>query len=70
MKQITYAEAFEELQNIVMEMEEGEIGIDELSEKVKRAAELIGICKKKLHNAEEDVKNILKDLEEPSDEPT
>ncbi len=70
MKQITYTEAFEELQNIVMEMEEGEIGIDELSEKVKRAAELIGICKKKLHHAEEDVKSILKDLEEPSDEPT
>lgn len=69
MKQITYTEAFEELQNIVMKMEEGEIGIDELSEKVKRASELIGICKKKLHHAEEDVKNILKDLEEPGDEP-
>ena len=68
MKDINYSEAFAELQKIVSDMEEGEIGIDELSEKVKRAATLIAICKKKLHHTEEDVKNILKELEEPGNE--
>lgn len=58
-----YAEAFDELQRIVSEIEEGQISVDELSEKVKRAALLIKICKAKLTSTEEDVNKILKDLE-------
>jgi exodeoxyribonuclease VII small subunit len=58
-----YAEAYEELQRIVSEIENGEISVDELSEKVKRATELIRICKLKLSTTEEDVNKILKDLE-------
>lgn len=61
----TYTEAFEELQVIVASMEDGEVGVDELAEKVKRAVALIAICKEKLFQTEEDVKQILKDLEEP-----
>lgn len=60
---ISYTEAFEELQQIVNEIEEGEISVDELSEKVKRAAYLINICKTKLSSTEEDVNRILKELE-------
>jgi exodeoxyribonuclease VII small subunit len=59
----TYTEAFEELQQIVSQIEEGHISVDELSEKVKRAAYLIDICKKKLTSTEEDVNKILKDLD-------
>ena len=59
-----YAAAFEELQQIVGDIEGGEISVDELSSKVKRAAELIKICKKKLSSTEEDVNAILKELEE------
>jgi len=58
-----YTAAFEELQHIVSEIENGEISVDELSEKVKRATELIRICKLKLTSTEEDVTKILKDLE-------
>ena len=61
--QPTYAQAFEELQRIVSEIEEGQISVDELSEKVKRAAQLISICKIKLNTTEEDVNRILKDLD-------
>ena len=60
-----YSEAFEELQAIVTEIESGEISVDELSDKVKRAAELIKICKAKLSTTEEDVNRILKDMETP-----
>jgi len=59
-----YTEAFEELQQIVTEIEDGAISVDELSEKVKRATHLIRICKLKLTTTEEDVNKILKDLEE------
>ncbi len=59
-----YNDAFEELQQIVTDIEEGDISVDELSEKVKRAATLIKICKKKLSSTEADVNAILKDLEE------
>ncbi|HKZ37681.1 MAG TPA: exodeoxyribonuclease VII small subunit [Chryseolinea sp.] len=58
-----YSEAFDELQRIVSEIENGEISVDELSEKVKRATHLIRICKLKLTSTEEDVSKILKDLE-------
>jgi exodeoxyribonuclease VII small subunit len=61
--EIKYTEAFEELQQIVSDMEDGEITVDELSIKVKRAAELIKICKNKLTATEEDVNLILKELE-------
>jgi exodeoxyribonuclease VII small subunit len=63
-----YTEAFEELQRIVAEIETGQISVDELSQKVKRATELIRVCKLKLTTTEEDVTKILKDLEVPSSE--
>lgn len=62
-----YSVAFEELQTIVAEIEAGQISVDELSEKVKRAAVLIKICKSKLTSTEEDVAKILRDLESPGD---
>jgi exodeoxyribonuclease VII small subunit len=63
-EKITYQAAFEELQQIVTDIEEGEISVDELSEKVKRAAQLIKICKAKLTQTEASVDQILKELEE------
>jgi exodeoxyribonuclease VII small subunit len=62
-----YQEAFIELQAIVSEIEQGEISVDQLSEKVKRASFLIGICKAKLTRTEEDVNKILKDLDDTKD---
>lgn len=66
-KQLSYTRAFEELQKIVREIEEGKISIDELSAKVKRASELIKICKTKLTATETDVSRILQELEEQSE---
>ena len=62
-EKVNYTQAFEELQGIVSEIELGEISVDELSEKVKRAALLIKICKSKLATTEEDVSKILKELD-------
>ena len=65
---IKYTEAFDELQQIVSEIESGEISVDELSEKVKRAAFLIKICKTKLTTTQEDVNKILKELDDADPE--
>jgi len=59
----TYTEAFEELQGIVSEIEQGKISVDELLEKVKKATQLIKICRAKLTTTEEDITTILKELE-------
>lgn len=61
--ELKYTDAFEELQQIVSDLEDGEISVDELSLKIKRASELIKLCKKKLVSTEEDVNQILKELE-------
>lgn len=63
-KKISYSEAFEELQQIVDEIESGETEVDVLSAKVKRAVELIKICKKVLRSTETDIEQVLDDLEE------
>lgn len=60
---LTYQQAFEELQQIVTDLEVGEVNVDELSVKVKRATKLIAVCKAKLTETEEDVHRILKDLD-------
>jgi len=56
-----YKDAFTELQGILTEIEKGEISVDELSEKVKRATALIKLCKLKLTTAEVDVNALLKE---------
>jgi exodeoxyribonuclease VII small subunit len=62
-EEMNYTNAFEELQEIVTEIEQGEISVDELSAKVKRATALIKFCKLKLTTTEEDVNKILKELD-------
>lgn len=58
----TYEAAFNELQELIREIENGEISVDQLSEKVKRASVLIQLCKDKLRATELDVEKILEDL--------
>ena len=60
---ITYAEAMEEIESILAQLNDEKIDIDTLAGKVKRAGELIKLCRTKLRKAEEDVEKILKDGE-------
>jgi exodeoxyribonuclease VII small subunit len=63
-EKLSYEEAHQELEEIVNQIEDGEIGIDELSVKIKRASYLLKFCKSKLISTQQDVEEILKDLEE------
>ncbi|NJY62885.1 exodeoxyribonuclease VII small subunit [Salinimicrobium sp. CDJ15-81-2] len=60
---ISYTDAFAELQQIVVDLENSEIGIDALDAKVKRASILLKVCKEKLYKTEQNVLETLKDLE-------
>jgi len=66
-KSINYTDAYNELIEIVQEIEAGNISVDTLSDKVKRAAILIKVCKEKLTQTEVDIEEILKDLEGDSE---
>lgn len=57
-----YIEAYNELQQIVAEIESGEINVDELATKISRAAQLITICKAKLTATEVEVDGLLNQL--------
>ena len=56
-----YEEAYNELQGIVRKMEGDELDIDQMAEAVKRAQELIKLCKDKLTKTDEEIKKILAD---------
>lgn len=58
-----YEAAYKELQEIVKEIETGNVSVDDLSIKVKRAGELIEICKQKLFHTEKEVNDVLKKLD-------
>jgi exodeoxyribonuclease VII small subunit len=55
----SYEAAYEELENIAVAIENDELSIDLLSEKVARAAYLVQFCQDKLRKADEDVKKIM-----------
>ena len=60
-KTLSYKSAMEELQTIVAQLEANAIGIDELSEKVKRAAELVQFCQEKLRTTEKEMDNLFEE---------
>lgn len=61
---LTYSAAYEELENIALEMENEAVSIDELAVRVKRAAELIDFCQKKLRNTEKEVAAVMASMED------
>ena len=58
-KIISYEKAMLELQEIVQAFQEEVVSIDQISEKVKRSAELIKYCQEKLRSTEKDVNELL-----------
>jgi exodeoxyribonuclease VII small subunit len=61
-KELTYKEAVNEIELILQKIESEELDVDELTEKVKRAAYLMKWCKEKLRSSEKEIETVLKDL--------
>ena len=58
---LKYEEAMTRLENIVADMENGNLDIDSLCEKVKTAQKLIKMCRDKLTRTDEEIRKILSD---------
>lgn len=59
----SYGQAAARLEEILTRIEEGQVDIDELSGLVREAAELIALCRNKIHAAEVQVQTITEELE-------
>ncbi len=58
-----YAQAMTELEEILDELERDDLDVDVLADRVKRASELIALCRGRIARAQTDVDRIVVDLE-------
>ncbi len=59
---LTYTKAKLELEEIVNAIESGTLDVDALTDKVKRASELIVFCKHKLTETDKDLQKLLDEM--------
>ncbi|HEX6200912.1 MAG TPA: exodeoxyribonuclease VII small subunit [Thermoanaerobaculia bacterium] len=67
-EELKFGEALEELEAILRRVEEEEIDIDSLAAELKRAAELLEVCRGKIRKAEVEVTQIVQSLEDEETE--
>ncbi len=58
-QEMKYEEAVRQLETIVDKLESNELGIDELSTELKKAQQLIKLCKEKLTKTDDEIKKLL-----------
>ena len=63
-KQLTYSEAIARLDEIVQLIDNNEVEIDQLADKIKEANKLIAFCSEKLIKAEKEMENLLAEKQE------
>lgn len=61
MKDLNYTAAMSRLDIILSQLEEGNKSVDELSDLVKEAAELVKLCRTKLKTTEADIQDAFQD---------
>jgi exodeoxyribonuclease VII small subunit len=61
--EIGYAEALEELESILESLEEDDVDVDELAERVQRASELIELCRERIGKAKLRIENVVKTID-------
>ena len=61
---LSFREAMEELEGILERIEGEEIDIDRLAEELRRAAQLLEVCRGKIRKAEVEVTQIVQNLEQ------
>lgn len=64
---IGYADAMRELEQILDELEGDQLDVDVLAERVRRASELVKLCRMRITRAQDDVARIVADLEDVDD---
>lgn len=61
---LTYEEAIQQVELLIAQIENNEISIDDLAEKIRLASEYLSFCKEKLHKVNEEIEKVLKETEE------
>ena len=59
----SYTEALSELQNILDKIESGDLDVDVLTDEIKKASELIKLCKDKLYKIDAQIKKIIDEID-------
>jgi exodeoxyribonuclease VII small subunit len=67
-QKMSYQEAVNEIEQILHQIESGELDVDKLTEKAERVSSLIRFCKAKLKSTEEEISSILGDVDEEKEE--
>lgn len=68
MKIETYTKKFQDLSLIVKDLEKGDIPIDEMTEKIRKALALIEDCKQSLSEVNDDIDKIIEEIHIANDE--
>lgn len=58
-QELKYEDAVHQLETIVDKLESNELGIDQLSSELKKAQQLIKLCKEKLTKTDNEIKKLL-----------
>jgi len=61
-KEFSFSDAVARIEEILKNMESGELDIDRLSAEVKQASELIKECQKRLKTTEAEINSIFRDI--------
>lgn len=67
MSKFNYKKAMDRLNEIVAEMESGDLDIDKISALVKESSTLLKACKKALTATESEINEIIDDADQPSE---
>lgn len=65
--ELSYAKAIKQIEEILAKIENEELDVDELTSNVKKAADLLKICKAKLHDTEKEIQKILDEIDTDSE---
>jgi len=68
-EQLTFATALHELTTLVAELESDVLEVDDLTERVARAADLVQWCRDRIDGARFSIEEVLVRLEPATDEP-
>jgi exodeoxyribonuclease VII small subunit len=61
-KKFSYNAAMQEVDQILALLEKNSLDVDEMSQKVKRATELLQTCKQKLYQAEAEIQAVFENV--------
>lgn len=61
---ISYTAAVAELEGILAELERDNVDVDHLADRVKRAAQLIALCRSRISDAQLRIERVVADLDE------